>query len=45
MELHGSGVSVTVISPYWVVTEFHEHHLDKDGKPKGTSGRALYTEQ
>jgi short-subunit dehydrogenase len=45
MELHGSGVSVTVISPYWVVTEFHEHYLDKDGKPKGQSGRALYTER
>jgi short-subunit dehydrogenase len=45
MELYGSGVSVTVISPYWVVTEFHEHYLDKDGKPKGPSGRAIYTEK
>ena len=43
MELTGSGVSVTVISPYWVVTEFHEHYLDKNGKPKGPSGRAIYT--
>ncbi|MGB7537424.1 MAG: SDR family oxidoreductase [Anaerolineales bacterium] len=43
MELKPRGVSVTVISPYWVVTEFHEHYLDKDGKPKGPSGRAVYT--
>lgn len=43
MELAPKGVSVTVISPYWVVTEFHEHFLDKDGNPKGPSGRALYT--
>jgi short-subunit dehydrogenase len=32
-----------VISPYWVVTEFHEHYLDKDGKPKGKEGRRIYT--
>jgi len=42
-ELHAEGVSVTVVSPYWVVTEFHEHYMDKDGRPKGPSGRALYT--
>ena len=42
-ELHAEGVSVTVISPYWVVTEFHEHYMDKDGRPKGPSGRAIYT--
>jgi short-subunit dehydrogenase len=45
MELQASGVSVTVICPYWVVTEFHERYLDKDGKPKGPAGRALYTEK
>jgi short-subunit dehydrogenase len=45
MELKGSGVSVTVISPYWVVTEFHEHYLDRNGRPKGPSGRAIYTEK
>jgi short-subunit dehydrogenase len=45
MELHGRGVSVTVVSPYWVVTESHEHYLDKDGMPKGPSGRAIYTEK
>ena len=43
MELENDGVSVTVICPYWVVTEFHERYLDKDGKPKGAAGRALYT--
>ncbi len=45
MDLTDSGVSVTVISPYWVVTEFHEHYLDKDGKEKGPSGRKVYTEK
>jgi len=45
MELRGPGVSVTVICPYWVVTEFHERYLDKDGKPKGAAGRAIYTEK
>ena len=45
MELAGAGVSVTVICPYWVVTEFHERYLDKDGRPKGPSGRAIYTEK
>ncbi len=45
MELAPQGVSVTVISPYWVVTEFHEHYLDKDGRPKGASGRRIYTEK
>jgi short-subunit dehydrogenase len=37
------GVSVTAICPYWVVTEFHEHLMNKDGQPKGPSGRAIYT--
>jgi short-subunit dehydrogenase len=45
MELQPRGVSVTVISPYWVVTEFHEHYLDRDGKPKGSSGRRIYTDR
>ena len=43
MELAEAGVSVTVICPYWVVTEFHERLLDKNGQPKGPSGRAIYT--
>jgi short-subunit dehydrogenase len=45
MELATAGVSVTVICPYWVVTEFHERYLDKDGKPKGPAGRKIYTEK
>lgn len=45
MELAQTGVSVTVICPSFVVTEFHERYLDKDGQPKGPSGRAIYTER
>jgi short-subunit dehydrogenase len=45
MELKKTGVSVTTICPYWVVTEFHERFLDKDGQPKGPSGRAIYSEK
>ena len=45
MELKMTGVSVTTICPYWVATEFHERFLDKDGQPKGSSGRAIYTEK
>jgi short-subunit dehydrogenase len=36
---------VTVVCPYWVVTEFHERFMNKDGKPKGPEGRAIYTEK
>jgi short-subunit dehydrogenase len=45
LELADSGVSVTVICPYWVVTEFHENYLDRDGRPKGPAGRKLYTKR
>jgi short-subunit dehydrogenase len=45
MEVQADGVSVTVISPYWVITEFHEHYMDKDGQAKGPSGRAIYTDK
>jgi short-subunit dehydrogenase len=45
MELRSKGVSVTVIFPYWVVTEFHERMLDKDGQARGPGGRAVYTEK
>jgi short-subunit dehydrogenase len=44
MELGEEGVSVTVICPYWVVTEFHERFMNKYGQPKGPGGRAVYTE-
>ncbi len=45
MELTETEVSVTVICPYWVVTEFHERYLDKNGQPKGSAGRAIYTDK
>jgi short-subunit dehydrogenase len=45
MELNRTGVSVTVICPYWVVTEFHERYMDKNGQPKGSAGRAIYTDK
>jgi short-subunit dehydrogenase len=43
MELMQHGVSATVICPSWVVTEFHESQMDKDGLPRGPRGRAIYT--
>lgn len=45
MELALHGVSVTVICPYWVVTEFHEAYLNKDGVRRGVQGRAIYTQK
>lgn len=45
IELRNEGVSVTVIFPYWVVTEFHERMLDKDGQARGPGGRAIYTKK
>lgn len=45
MELVKAGVSVTVVCPWWVVTEFHEAQLDKDGAPRGPRGRAIYSER
>lgn len=43
MELHQSGVSCTVVCPYWVISEFHESQLNQDGVPRGAKGRAYYT--
>ena len=45
LELAPAGVSVTVVCPYWVVTEFHEHFMNKDGQQKGPAGRAIYTDR
>ena len=45
MELVPHGVSVTLICPYWVVSEFHEAMLDKEGSPRGPQGRAIYTQK
>jgi short-subunit dehydrogenase len=44
MELAKTGISITVIYPAWVVTEFHESMLDKDGKPRGEEGRKIYSD-
>ena len=45
MEVEQAGISVTVICPSLVVTEFHERYMNKNGQPKGPSGRAIYTER
>lgn len=45
MELKQHAVSVTVVCPWWVVTEFHEAQMDKDGIPRGKKGRAIYTKK
>jgi short-subunit dehydrogenase len=44
IEMIKNGVSVTIVCPYWVVTGFHEAQMDKEGVPKGPSGRAIYSE-
>jgi short-subunit dehydrogenase len=43
IELLRHGVSVTIICPSWVVTNFHEAQMDKDGVPIGPRGRSIYT--
>ncbi len=43
MELKRHDVSVTIICPSWVMTGFHEAQLDKEGKPRGSRGRAIYS--
>jgi short-subunit dehydrogenase len=43
METVRDGVGVTLVCPYWVITEFHERYLDKNGVPKGAEGRNLYS--
>ena len=45
MELYQQGVSCTVVCPWWVVTEFHESQMDKNGAPRGSRGRAMYTKK
>lgn len=45
MELAQHGVSCTVICPWWVVTEFHEAQMNKDGLPRGERGRAYYSKK
>jgi len=44
MELYQHGVSVTVVCPSWVATEFHAAQLNKDSMPRGEArGRDMYT--
>ena len=44
MELTHHGVSVTMICPFWVATEFHTAQLNKDGVPRGAArGKDMYT--
>jgi short-subunit dehydrogenase len=43
MELVQHDVSCTVICPWWVITEFHEAQLNKDGVPRGIRGRSIYS--
>lgn len=45
MEVQRSGVSVTVVCPYWVVSEFHERLLDKNGRPWSPAGRSRNTKR
>ncbi|MGE5221276.1 MAG: SDR family oxidoreductase [Omnitrophica WOR_2 bacterium] len=45
MEIARDGVSISVICPYWVVTEFHEAQLNKDGVPVGPRGKQIYSKQ
>jgi short-subunit dehydrogenase len=45
LELAKQDVSVTVIYPSWVVTEFHERFQNKVGKPTGPRGRKIYTKR
>jgi short-subunit dehydrogenase len=44
MELYQHSVSVTMICPWWVATEFHTAQLNKDGVPRGAArGQDMYT--
>lgn len=44
MELYQHGVSVTLICPWWVATEFHAAQLRKDGTLRGQErGKDMYT--
>ena len=45
MDLYKTGVSVTIVCPYWVVSEFHQAQLNKRGVPRGERGRAIYTDK
>jgi short-subunit dehydrogenase len=42
MDLNQQNIGITVVCPWWVVTEFHESQMDKNGVPIGARGRAIY---
>ena len=44
IELQNDQISVTMIYPALVVTEFQENRLEKDGQVRGSDGGSLYTE-
>lgn len=44
MELNQYKISVTMVCPWWVATEFHAAQLTKEGKPRGAQrGKDFYT--
>ena len=46
MELYRHSVSITIICPWWVATEFHAAQLTKDGVPRGARrGKDFYTDK
>jgi NAD(P)-dependent dehydrogenase (short-subunit alcohol dehydrogenase family) len=45
MEIAKYQISATVICPYWVITEFHEAQMDKNGNPRGIRGRSFYNKR
>ena len=45
MEVKRSGVSVTVICPYWVATEFQDRLLDEEGRLWRAAGRSTQSRQ
>jgi len=44
IELQNDQVSVTMIYPALVVTEFQENRMEKDSQVRGSDGGSLYTE-
>jgi len=45
MELIPDGIRMTLVCPYWVVSEFHEAMLDKHDIARCNQGRAIYTKE
>ena len=45
IELAPKQVSVTVICPWWVATEFHERSVDQHGMPRGEKAQGIYNDK